>query len=233
MQKAALILISLLSSFAIQAQNSFSFSLAAQSNPDNLVDNEAYLNMAGNETTVEYSNPPIPQFSFGYSLHKPNKNWSWDFGLSYRYIEVHPTVHHDTNGYYGFALKAWDEDYIASLNYLGISAGTSYSFPFKNGNSKLSIPIGAQLLLPFSCKTLRQLSEDTYIFQRIFQGEDYSKGIYYGLYLRPTYSFKLSKKQDSPWVFGVFAEAELLFLNQPNRDPSFLAGGGVEIRYQL
>lgn len=226
--------LSILACLSTKAQNSFSFSIGASSNPENLVDNEAYLNMEGNLTTVEYKSPAIPQFGLSYTINKPQSNWSWDLGLAYRYIEVHSTVHHDSADTYGFFIyQPWDEEYIASLNYVSISAGGSYSIPFNQGNSKLTIPLGVEILLPFSCKTLQDLGNDTYLFRRIFQGEDYSSGIYYGLYLRPTYSFNLTKNQNSPWNFGIYADAQLLFLNQPKRNPSFLGGGGLQVRYQI
>ena len=232
MQKSFLILISLLSSFALQAQNSFWAKTGLKSNPESFVNTDAYLNTSGNLTTVEHKRSPIPQLEIGFTLKKPESRWGWDLAISYQYVDVLSTVHHDSSAF-GFRPTPWEEDYIASLNYFGIHLGSSYTIPFKSGKSQLRIPFGAQILLPFSCKTLQEFGNDTYLFRRIFQGEDYSKGIYYGAYLRPTYVFKLSKDQSSPWNFGIYAEAELLFPNESGRDPSFLGGGGIEIRYSL
>lgn len=201
-----------------------------KNNPEGFVNTDAYLNTSGNLTTVEHKRSPIPQLEIGFTLKKPKNRWSWDLAISYQYVDVLSTVHHDSSSF-GFRPTSWEEDYIASLNYFGIHLGGSYSIPFKNRNSQFSIPFGAQVLLPFSCKTLQEFGADTYLFRRIFQGEDYADGIYYGAYLRPTYSFQISKNRNSPWRFGLYAETELLYPNQPNSAPSFLMGGGIEICY--
>ncbi|WP_041627556.1 hypothetical protein [Owenweeksia hongkongensis] len=224
----------LLFCFSAKAQNSFSFKSGIKNSPEGLVHPETYLFLGDEWTSIINTNAVIPQFDLGFTLKDPGSQWALYFGLNYRHIETKSTVYYDIqSGPGGYSTPPFNVDYVTSLNYFGVSLGAAYFIPSKNRNSQLSIPFGVQMLLPFSCTATQELGQDTYLSSEIFQGQNFSDGIYLGLYLRPTYSFKLSKKSNSPWRFGIFAEAELLHLNQPNHDPSFLGGGGFEIRYLL
>jgi hypothetical protein len=180
----------------------------------------------------DFDNLPIVQASFGYSKPIGLGNWFWDLGISYFYTEsrlereftIHPQDGFVQNGVTGY--------YIESLNLIGLKLGAGPKLETGKGQHNfLYLPFGMQGFIPFSCKGFTQIGDYRSELTPIYSGSNLASGIFYGIYVRPTYQFSLYAK--SRWKFGIYGEGDLLILNKAITNPKWTVGAGIEIRYTL
>lgn len=205
------------------SQNSIWFNASIKNHPRGYMSTGSAPSLDGTTNHLFY------QGDIGISLNKSSSPWGMDISLLFRHTKV-SLNYSDIEPYYGFVFA--DIDMYDQLNFAGLKTGVSYSVFLGRGTDRIFLPIGLQAHLPFASNTVRDF-ENSKTKYHLYRKDRLKYGFLYGLYFKPTYQFKFSKRRNTPWSFGVYAEADLLMLNLSESNPKFTAGGGLEVRYTL
>lgn len=181
---------------------------------------------------------PVLQADAGIRREIRKSSWFWESQLSFRHTRQVLTTEHfrfgTTDPVYGFVQNEGDEPRklrVEHFNYAGIKAGTGFTLRLTQ-TSCLIFPLGLQLHLPAFSKAVSFFQDRRYT-RKTYRKDEFKYGIYYGLYLRPTYQFSFSEKRSNPWRFNVYAEGDALIHHKSEVNPKFLWGGGLGVSYRL
>ncbi len=215
------------SGFTTTAQTQLWFNTAVKAHPADFT----YPSSVNND---DFDNLPILQSTIGLSNQLNRSKWHMEYALSYFYTESRLRITQTTiDPFYGFLKTPRDGYFVESLNYVGVKIGSGPTFRLGRGLNNLSLPFGLQAFLPFSSKSFWQFGDKRSDLSPVYTGENFKYGVFYGLYFRPTYQFKLTQNRSSSWSFGVYAEGDLLILNESGSNPKWTTGGGLELRYSF
>lgn len=131
--------------------------------------------------------------------------------------------------YYGFINGISSFTWVDHFNFLGLRAVLPGLGP---GNDMIALPLGLQVDFPVNCfYTISEVNPNEK--HKTYTDSDFEKGIFYGLYFKPAYQFTFSRRKGIPWSFGIYWEADLLFLNNSEVNPKYLRGTGLKVCYEL
>ncbi len=180
----------------------------------------------------DYNNLPIFNLAIGADTRLKKSLWYFNYALSYNYVESR--LGFNSSGIapgQGFIRTKETYYFVESINLIGVKAGFSPLYRINRKGSSISLPFGVQGYIPIFSKGFTQIGDSRLGMRSIYTGDDFKYAVFYGIYFRPTYQFKVTKNQRSPWSFGVYAEGDLLILNEGATNPKWTAGGGFEVRY--
>lgn len=179
----------------------------------------------------EYDKSPLFQFGFGARHGFSKSNWSFNWALSYRYF-LHERLARTNDPSTPTTLEFNRRE---SLNFIGFKIGLDYNQYLGRGADKIGLPFGLQCHFPVFSKSQFSSSASSFVEEQpIFTGDQFSQGIYYGVYFRPRYEFNFSGSRRANFTYGIFLEGDLLFINGlSGENLKFVGGGGLEINYYL
>ncbi len=182
----------------------------------------------------DYNNLPIFNLAIGADTRLKKSLWYFNYALSYNYVESRLNM---GTGFIltdlGLVKTNENAYYVESINLIGVKAGFSPLYRINRKGRSISLPFGVQGYIPIFSKGFTQIGDTRLGMRSIYTGDDFKYAVFYGIYFRPTYQFKLTENQRSPWSFGVYTEGDLLILNEGATNPKWTAGGGLEVRYRL
>ncbi len=215
------------SGFITTAQTQLWFNTAVKAHPADFT----YPSSVNNE---DFDNLPIFNLTIGADTKLGRNSWHLNYALSYNYVESRMNI--NPSGIapgQGFIKTNQPMYFVESINLVGIKIGVAPLLKIKEKNGLVSLPFGAQGYLPIFSKGFTQIGDSRLGMHTIYNGDNIKYAVFYGLYFRPTYRFKLTQNRWSPWSFGVYAEGDLLILNESESNPKWTAGGGLELRYSF
>lgn len=180
----------------------------------------------------DFNNLPIFNLAIGADTRLKRSSWYINYALSYKYVESR--LGFNPSGIapgQGFIKPKETYYFVESINLIGLKAGFSPLFRINRKGSSISLPFGVQGYLPVLSKGFTQIGDSRLGMRTIYDGNDFKYAVFYGIYFRPTYQFKLTKNPRPKWSFGVYAEGDLLILNEGATNPKWTAGVGLEVRY--
>lgn len=179
----------------------------------------------------ESSTPPAMQWNFGFLSPIGKSSWVWEAQLSYLHIRATETTWFRDNNNDPILTGGFHTQHIT--NELGLKAGIGYSTQSRNKKHSGIFVLGASGYLPFLSYQNYKAGDGDWEKNRNYTDGNFEEGILYGMYLKPTYQFRIGKN-NSPWSLSIFAEANLIWRNLPNYlNPIFMGGGGMGLSYTL
>lgn len=181
---------------------------------------------------------PVMQADLGWRVPIGRSGWYWEGALSVRHtrqvleferedfnpVQPDPTLDEAFNN---GGITHSDE-----LYYTGFKSGMVYQVSSNRGRQHFLTAIGLQAHLPTGCRRVSTLGKRENI-SPLYRGKDFEYGIYYGLYIRPSYEFALSGKRSNRWRIAVYLEGDLLIQQHSRLNPKYLWGGGLGVTYRL
>lgn len=216
----------IISSTSLKAQEKqLFFNVSAISQP------EVFYFSSGSSGYDEVKTPPATQVNFGIQSQIRNSSWIAEIQLSYLSIIASEKAQFRDENNNPIPTASFER--IHNTNEAGVKAGIGYSIQSRNEKHHGQFIIGASGYLPFLSY---RHSEATGLYDEkvdTYTGQNFSEGILYGAYFKPTYQVKIGKTS-SPWSLSIFAEANLIWRNLTNYlNPIFMAGGGLGVNYTL
>lgn len=146
--------------------------------------------------------------------------WMLEGSLSYRYaqdVEVQEMGMHPERG----LVQGLSSN--RQFHWGGLQLGMAYNYEFPIARHRLILSGGLQWYLPFASRK----SIDGKHEEKLFRGDDFWKGMYYGLYLRPTYQYIINQR----WAASAYVEIDALGQHDFSRGLILAYGGGLRLTY--
>lgn len=171
---------------------------------------------------------PIYNAAIAFKRNFPNRAWYWELGLNYWHTRTKEVFHFMPPETIHDPFIPPSGEYRRQMNYGGLNVGAGYAHRI-NKSQQVSLSAGLESLIGFASKYTSGPAPPDHPWYEA----DFNSGTYFGIYLKPTYQFRISQNPQKPWYASVFLKSNILLKHISVIKPIFLWGGGLQISYRL